>query len=863
MVPEYPALWVNMMSGTFPSCELILLEIQESFGLNDLQTLQKSRFVNLEKEMSEHPIMARSILKRILSSLRLSDAPQLLDDLVHSLEEIFEFHNAVGYETRTFGADAREIVWALLAYLMMPVLGCKYALRSLAEPVAPGMTHGDLWFLPSIDPSDSSRLRLPVQTVVVWWLDLLDQRLDKIWSHDQDKNWKHDKVESRVRALQYWRSGALPSRDAIDRYFSNEHQFPYQGAFPNNLNDSLDSRFRDALNFVRHVKRMDAKKLSHEIPTVRTAVFEAALSEVADDNVKLDFVTAVAQRWQTPSNETVRRRFLIARAMQDGYTRLVGLLTPGIKADCPDPARNKTLQLLALFACMYGLSMLTDECPVLIAESNNRFTEMVLFWLAEGPFKSIMSTEVPDPAEVGNFLTGRFRARESGAKLEDLFTDGDLSAGPAPRTEKRTVLAARQEFERLLERLTAAFDGDAVDRRERIEELLERVTRDPRAEEFEADILYCHGRHLLSCNDVDGAKEKFDAAFEACKRRGYGQLRKQIAYACLGAAVAFDPFNERTERYFRVIAHYLDPSEAHDYHSHGLERELPNLFREAAVRASEHFWKVVYRPYAGVDRHLPPDHEQCKQLLRGYFDVVMGDDQDALDQWVKQNRKDLEIRLRDVWGDTPFGVILKMTNRPDKILRDFAPQKDFRDKSLVSTRWRVGLYHLVSSVGKKALEIADFKRRTPLMEAADFGDARLVKILLDRNVDFDAQDCQGHTALHAAAASRSSECFLILLDKGADPSKTKATANGLSALDIAAKYGLVEAVSRTLARWPHRFDHQEIERLLKMTRHIHANYESCRRLLLAQERRVNGPKAAYKMIEDVLEQFLGKATNRS
>ena len=80
-------------------------------------------------------------------------------------------------------------------------------------------------------------------------------------------------------------------------------------------------------------------------------------------------------------------------------------------------------------------------------------------------------------------------------------------------------------------------------------------------------------------------------------------------------------------------------------------------------------------------------------------------------------------------------------------------------------------------------------QRTALMNAAYFGPAASVELLLDREAEVDAKDNRGHTALMHAAGSDLSEPAIIklLLQKGADP--TLKNQRGDTALALARRRG--------------------------------------------------------------------------
>lgn len=821
-----------------PSCEAILLEIQQSFGTNSLQTLEKRRFANLEKKMSEHHAMAVEIIKEVVSTLHLGHDPALRNDLVASAIQVLQFHGAVEAGTRIFGAGDRQVAWHLLAYQIVPGLARKYGFWSLAAPVAPGMAGGDLWFLPRPTPSDANCLRLPVQTVTEWWLDLLDCPYEDIWKDDKDG-------ASRLRNLQNWRVGKLPTPATIGGNFDTNHKFRYLGTFQDRPGAPLEARFASALAFVRDRKRLDAPALAMEIPHLSASVIEAALSEAADEREMVAFVAAIAERWREPSNDTVRRRFLLARVVQDAHVRLAKLINPDVSPLSADPVANKVLQLWALFAEIYRLTLEADRGCRSETESNARFATLVPDWLAQGLLKSIMSVHRGAPEEFALFLSDRFRELEIGAAIGDLFKGGDISAGAADR-QVAAEHATRTELESLLERLRDALDGR---RKDEAEVLLQQAKEHPRREEYLADVLFFEGWHSLNGNGIDEAKNLFEEAFETCRRGGYGTSRKSAAYACLGMAMSFDHFSERAERYFRVISRSMEPSETAGYQP--WERagvlSLDTLFRDVSARASEMFWEELYRPYPGTAPLTPPAVVQFDDLLKGLVEPFANSDGEAIGRWVQSNRKLLDERLRDVRGDTFFNVALKIVNTLE---RNIPPSVIHRGMGISISRQRTSLHLLAGLLSTKALNTPDFKRQTPPMLAADQGDAKLVGILLDRDVDLDAQDVQGRTALHSAAASRSAECYVLILRKGADP--TRQTADKLSPLHSAVKFGLPEAVGVTLEKWPDRFAQDEIARLLEMARDFHANYKT-RRTQMAQMGRILGPKPAYKMIAVRLE----------
>lgn len=832
--------------ASIPSYAALLLELEQAFGRKSRQTEVKRRFANLENKMSGHAKMAQDVIQGIFDALRFRHDPELLDDLLQAWEESMGFHAAIEHRTRTFGADERQVAWHLLAYQFAGWAGRKYAFWTLHAPVAPGMSGGDLWFLPRPSAEDPSRLRLPVQTVAEWWRDLLDCPLDAIWKDDQHS-------DSRIRNLQYWERGTLPSPDKIDAAFDPFWQFSYLGTFRDKPEEPLEVRFQEAVEFAATRKKLNAEALAREIPGVPGSVFKAALSGCADNREKRIFVEAVAGRWQEPSNETVRRRFILARVVQDCHQRIAKLITPEEDFATADPVANKVGQLWALVEASYVFTLEAERGCRSVAEGNRRFGELVPYWLAEGPFKAVMSVHPGAPEEFADFLTDRFR--ELGEGIGDLFKDGLLPAGLAKPAVDRDAVAARRGMEGLLARLRGALESGRQDETER---LLTEVERHPRNGEFPAEIPYLQGRHRLNQGDVDGAKKLFDAAFETCRQGGVGVVRKDIAFACLGTATAFGAFDGRTEKYFRVLSSCLAPSETGRLRPWELVAPEGQevLFRNVARMAADQFWEALYRPYAGSPPLLRPAMVRFEELCEGGLRAVMTGDRDSVRRWVKGNKKALSDRVQDVQGDTFFGLMLKMANTLETNFKASAMPKDIgQEIGDANARFRAGLHLLAEELPAKALDTPDFKLQTPLMLAAVQGDAELVRILLAKGVDLDAQDLLGRTALHAAAANRSSECYLSLLRKGADATIRTGGLLPLSALASAMRFGLPQAVQTTLEMQGDWFTREEIEEVLDMARDILDDYKGYRAAMGGEGRKV-GPKPAYQMITEMLKRHL-------
>ena len=89
---------------------------------------------------------------------------------------------------------------------------------------------------------------------------------------------------------------------------------------------------------------------------------------------------------------------------------------------------------------------------------------------------------------------------------------------------------------------------------------------------------------------------------------------------------------------------------------------------------------------------------------------------------------------------------------------------------------------------ERAAELSETERKkkeTELLGAASTGDFQTMELLLKEGVSTDAQDGDGNTALHLAAANDQLECAQLLVAPNLEVDLTKKNEKGKTALDIA------------------------------------------------------------------------------
>lgn len=319
------------------------------------------------------------------------------------------------------------------------------------------------------------------------------------------------------------------------------------------------------------------------------------------------------------------------------------------------------------------------------------------------------------------------------------------------------------------------------DARDRVQALIEQAEANPAYELWKAAILQYKAKHLLACNDFEGAGKLFRASLEAGRERCYGPLRGEVARDCLAVEVA----NKKLivgnhEKYYRemLAGNIIQVAEV---------KEVPRI-EETARWASEYFWDTLYKPYPGESVQKPLAHDKFKIVLDELVPLLLKGDQGGLQDWVRANSQILNSSMPDVQGDSVLMLLIKMYSD----VKGHMPP-------LVAGHWRKFIGMLAQKTPKQ-LNIADFKGQTPLMMMAEAGYTEMVKIMLQSGADPEKQDWHGMTALHSAIKSRVDGCVDALLDHPVHLDRV--TEDGQSPLHTAAWATNLHAVNRLLQLEP-------------------------------------------------------------
>lgn len=845
-----------------PSFEETLLEAHQSLGLK--RDPRKKRFADLEMQLDNHGEMAGEMLMAIFEALDMDK--QACRDAMGNIMEWSGFHKALELRTWTGNASQQQVLWHLLAYSYVPALARRLAFWSLHNtendqpPADAGMPGGKFWFLPNWDRVND-RIELPVPQVVNWLLDLLEgasleDAIGGLCTPNGDA----------MRTLQGWKlEGWTPkSAKKIKQIFPDDAVLNFAGAFSPVEGLSSGAQFHDALSFVSH-KGLNSEALQDEIP-MSAERLEAILNESAPDEEKQEFARLLALRYAKPEMGTIRQRLQVARMAQDACQRLLKFLCPGVEATCPDPARNKLLQLVGLFEITYNLTIAAWKNGDTNEEQDAWFEAHLAPWDKADLLLSILPSR-RDTAylELAERLTRKFMRLEENSPLEDLVPWSKDAAGPI--IERRFLLIQQeleedQRLEKLVERVRAASpwralqaedsywvvsqfalrDGLSPETREmalrrmgalattqgqkvgvcvvelgfllngepkqrpkdiqqRVQSLLDEALASPNGyEKWKALLLRFRAKHRLFQKDfkgLDGARADFKAALDACAERGFGGLRGEIAKDGFAAEIAGEGFiPQNQQKYYRNMLGYM---------------EFPNgvpSFEDAATECEEFFWSTLCQPYPGVERQDGLAMLQFEAVAKETFGLIECADWDGLHTWMRRHATAFRKKnLKDARRNSVLLQWLKLLHMFESKLSVFkamVPLEMSGEMDRVAQHmknWRVAIRLLLETWPEQAT-IADFKGQTPLMLAADYGDVELARLLASMpDMDVDAQDHLGRTALHAAVTGRSPECVTIVLDRNPDVAKATFDEEN-TALHTAVRFGVPESVRLILEEFP-------------------------------------------------------------
>lgn len=875
--------------SSLPLIESILLEIRQSAGIHGYPTNKKDKFAKGQLSLAMHSEMVAETIEAIFDAFDMDS--HMRRDAMHNLEEFANAYKDIELNTWTFAADQRQIVWHMLGYFIVPGLARRVAFWNMPEALDAGMPGGRFWYLPElIEKDDVTTLYMPVAQVVDWLLDLLGLPLEVFSDLRSDST--DGLHEGLRRSLYNWRAVTPISPESIEKYFANDAQLSFAGAFQLDNSQTPAQQFDAALAFVRS-KSLSAELLRIEIPMTQPGLLEAILAGDVSEEEQARFVACIAQRYAVPSMKTIRQRFVLARTVQDGYCRLLKFLCPDIDRQCADERQNKVLQLFGIYKFVYNTTIAAGRnCGDQGEAAENRWFEGQLpEWDKLGIFLSILpSCHTTANQQLAQLLTRRFYNMTPGDALEDHIGFSPESAALIIQRNIERAKSFYSEMERaeqLLSRMQVASPWRAL-QHEQSYWVVSQVAAHPRlstnarslavnrlrelavspAEIVQANLFelggFLNGERKQRPKDTV-AKVALLLA-EAEESKGYElwkapilQYKAKHLLACNqfeDAAKCFrealDAVNDRNYGPLRgeiardaFALSVANQKLIHNNHEKfyremlagGMMSECEQIpsIEETARWVSEYFWDTLYKPYPGVPAIVRGSSMKFDQAFKELLKLLEVGTEVELSQWIKSNRQLLNSNLPDVDGNSVLMLLFKMRSSFVErlpIIKQMASSKlqDDEDRfNLFLKKWRNFIGQLAKEHPKQ-LNIADIKGQTPLMLATQAGDDELVKIMLEAGANPDLQDIKGMTALHSATKSNSMDCVSLLL---AAPCRLDlVTIDGRTPLHTAAWMGNLDAVQQLISSAPKMAWQRDAENKtpLELAEHLLENPEKLEQL---------------------------------
>lgn len=323
------------------------------------QSSEKKRFITQEESNQKY----QEHIQLIFDALNIDEQNTELVDIFQELLFLYIsiYQKLLEYQTE---ANTKKINWIILKRLVIPFLAYKFANLDVDydKRIDKNMPGGIFWYLPNTE--DPNNIKMPIEYLMNWWLDLYGKGLDSLcneidhmrinkldneWNTEDDNN---SKVQEAKNILNPWKyKGKIPNHKSLQLYLDND--LNYTGVFSPTNTIAIQPVYVEALKFVQDIKKLSLEELKKELPN------ETLLTDIySSDNIsvvsKKEFMKYVKERWSIPGRRELVTKFLIARAVQDVYRRLIEYFEFD---DSNDIEENKILQLVYQYNVLYNIEM--------------------------------------------------------------------------------------------------------------------------------------------------------------------------------------------------------------------------------------------------------------------------------------------------------------------------------------------------------------------------------------------------------------------------------------------------------------------------------------------------------------------------
>jgi len=844
--------------ATFPTFEATLIEIANALGASKgLQTTKKNKFKDGDMSLDNIFETWKGILNSISDVLGLDEKAK--NDLISNIEHDYQIHKTIELNVFSFRASKQKIVWHYLSRVLIPAIARHAAFWQIQSKIDAGMPGGKFWYLPIIQPTKlTTEIELPVQQVLNWLVDLIEEPRTKLAKNIEKDLRIYESSGTILKNLYNWQNAKnTPEISSINNTFPEEVKITFQGCF---LPDTKNSEFEQALEFTNK-KGHTAESLQHEI-SLSCEDLKYILKDDCSDNKKEEFIWKLKERYQQPPQKTIRQRLLVARAVQEGYGRLVKFLTPTIDKQCLDFEKNKTLQLIKLYEVVYNNTMDAHaQCAHLGEEAENKyFTKNQPAFFRYDLLLCTSYEKYPTVPLVAPRLNEIFSTSGKEKEIDDIFPTSKEGIEKRQSeyidnlNKQRVASNTTNKLINRLKRKIAPFktlkniiDFDFVYEASHLTYnspkikplILQRLIELEATPEHEIKRLILELNELFTVEQFDtSTEERATTLLEQAKNNVESflwrpQLLRFEAYHHIGKNKIkeaerlfnqamdecknfnFGPLRGELARDAFAIAisnQKLIPNNHEKYFrdilfhggldsSKSTNATIPSIF-DVSRELHEYFWKNLYKCY--------PNYTSLFSNSQKDFELFFTDiaphikDGTDIKQVLKKHKHLKNKQLKHPQSDSIIFLLMKvsydmLTKIKTNETRFNIPHDMILEAESIFDK-SMSVIRAVIQEWPEIVDLSDFKQQTPLMLAANYKDYKTVEVLLNAKANSNLKDITGRTALHAACASRCSKSANLLIENGIDG--VIANFKGSTALHTSVRLGEINITKTILKNFP-------------------------------------------------------------
>lgn len=375
------------MKSVFPSIQKIVQEMHLGLGLPQDQTTIKRRFIHQEMKLETMNVHLSKLLNNIFDEVDFDEEAR--HAYMVNFGRFSSGYTELFSQVWTHKASQENIVWHLLGYFFTPTMARHMAFWNLniLANLDKGMPRGRFWYLPEfVYPKNPKEVYLPIEQVLDWLCDLIDggsSDIAKAYDKSLAINKKLDDPTNISRKLDSWRTGTIPDSKGIKEIFNDDLELEFKGVFDIEETLSFEEQYNKALSFI------NGKNMNNE--EIQLQLGKNIPLESDSKEVKEDFICSVKERYQKPTNKTIRTRLLFARMVQNAYIALLKYLFPKVNYKNSSIQENKLLQVFEIYKRIYSLTIEAwNVCGEISTRDTqweeNVYFEQALFDRPEGAF---------------------------------------------------------------------------------------------------------------------------------------------------------------------------------------------------------------------------------------------------------------------------------------------------------------------------------------------------------------------------------------------------------------------------------------------------------------------------------------------